>query len=72
MNDLESVGIAIRKKRHEVNLSQEDLAGIAEVDRSYLSGIENGRRRISLEAFIKISRSLETQPWILLKDALQD
>lgn len=71
MNDLEKIGTAIRKKRNKLGLSQEDLAGHAEIDRSYLSGIENGHKRISLEMFLKVSRGMGVEPWEILKEALK-
>ncbi len=69
MNNLEKIGVAIRKKRNDLGISQEDLAGNAEIDRSYLSGIENGRRRVSLEMYIKVVQAMGVEPWEIMKDA---
>ena len=55
--------ILIRKKQ---KLTQEDLAGMAELDRSYLSEIENGRRKLSVEMLRKIADALNVKASILL------
>ena len=52
--------VAIRKKQ---KLTQEDLAGLAELDRSYLSEIENGHRKLSVETLKKIADALSVKSW---------
>jgi transcriptional regulator with XRE-family HTH domain len=42
-------GRAIRELRHTRHISQERLAAMAAVDRSYAGGIERGERRTTLE-----------------------
>jgi transcriptional regulator with XRE-family HTH domain len=42
-------GRAIRELRHIRHISQERLAAMAAVDRSYTGGIERGERRTTLE-----------------------
>jgi transcriptional regulator with XRE-family HTH domain len=41
------VGQRIRELRKELGLSQEALANEAEVDRTYVTDVENGRRNVS-------------------------
>ncbi len=53
------VGNRIRELRKELNLSQEALALKAEVDRTYMTDVENGRRNISIEILEKIISALE-------------
>lgn len=48
MGLLEAFGAAVRRHRQEVGLSQEALAFEAGLDRTYVSGIERGRRNPSL------------------------
>lgn len=60
MSILVSIGRKIAKIRHEQGLTQEDLAGLAEMDRSYLSEIENGKKNLSVTTLVKISKSLKT------------
>ena len=38
----------VKRLRQERGLSQEDLAGLAKVDRTYISGIERARRNITI------------------------
>ncbi len=53
------VGQRIRTLRKELSLSQEALALKAEVDRTYMTDVENGRRNISIEILEKIIAALE-------------
>ncbi|MEO8108960.1 MAG: helix-turn-helix transcriptional regulator [Ginsengibacter sp.] len=53
------VGNRIRELRKELNLSQEALALKSEVDRTYITDVENGRRNISVEILEKIIAALE-------------
>jgi len=49
---MEDIRILIGKRiqifRKEKNLSQEDLANLANLDRTYISSVENGKRNISI------------------------
>ena len=56
---LKIIGSNIQYFRTKNNLSQSELASKSNVDRTFLSGIENGKRNISISALQKISRSLE-------------
>jgi transcriptional regulator with XRE-family HTH domain len=53
------VGQRIKTLRKQLGLSQEALALKAEVDRTYMTDVENGRRNISVEILEKIIRALE-------------
>lgn len=53
------VGQRIRELRKKLELSQEALAYKAEVDRTYMTDVENGRRNISVEILEKIISALE-------------
>lgn len=55
----EQVGMRIRELRTRKGFSQEKLALEAEIDRTYLAGIENGRRNPTLKSLEKILRTLE-------------
>lgn len=53
------VGQRIKELRKQLNLSQEALAYKSEVDRTYMTDVENGRRNISVEILEKIIAALE-------------
>jgi transcriptional regulator with XRE-family HTH domain len=55
---LETLGITIRLLRQQRSLSQEALANLANIDRSYMSGIERGHRNISLLNMARIATAL--------------
>lgn len=59
MDIKQKVGSRIRELRKELNLSQEALAYKSEVDRTYMTDVENGRRNISIEILEKIISALE-------------
>ena len=48
----------IRELRKSRGLSQESLADLAELDRSYIGGVERGDRNISLNNIQKLSIAL--------------
>lgn len=51
-------GLAIRELRTEQGLSQERLAQLAGLDRTYTSGVERGERNPSLANLLKIAEAL--------------
>jgi len=53
------LGDQIRELRKAKGLSQEQLALQAEVDRSYVGGIERGERNVSFLTLVKIADCLE-------------
>lgn len=53
-----SVGFRIKDLRKKRNLSQEDLANLVGLDRTYINSVENGRRNISIVNLEKISKGL--------------
>lgn len=59
MDIKQKVGNRIRELRKELELSQESLALKAEVDRTYVTDVENGRRNVSLEILERLIRGLE-------------
>lgn len=52
---LVDLGVAIRKTRKKLGLSQEVLAADAGLDRSYMGGIERGEHNISVVNVQKIA-----------------
>jgi ribosome-binding protein aMBF1 (putative translation factor) len=55
---LASLGSAIRSRRRELGLSQEQLAERAGLDRSYLGQVERGENSIALLPLINVATAL--------------
>lgn len=56
---LQTLGQTIRSLRRERGLSQEALADLAEIDRSYMSSVERGLRNISVLNIARIAKALD-------------
>jgi len=59
---LKKFGEKIRMLRKRKGLSQEQLAAKASLHWTYISGIEQGLRNISLRNIFKISKALKVKP----------
>ncbi|AMM27584.1 hypothetical protein MWMV10_MWMV10_01614 [Acinetobacter baumannii] len=69
MNDLPSrIGLLIRKSRIEKKITQEKLALLCNIDRSYLGRIERGEVNITVVKLYEIAAVLKVQPRELLPD----
>jgi transcriptional regulator with XRE-family HTH domain len=53
------IGQRIRELRKELDISQEALAYKAEVDRTYVTDVENGRRNVSIEILERLIKALD-------------
>lgn len=51
-------GLKVRQLRESAGLSQEKLAELTDVHRTYVSGIERGRQNISLLTMKKLAQAL--------------
>lgn len=56
---LVKLGAAIRAARLDKQLSQEALADKANIDRSYIGGIERGEHNVAFMNLLKIADALE-------------
>ena len=56
-----NLGLAIRHKRVQLGISQEELAGLCGLHRTYIGSVERGERNISIDNMIKVSVALECQ-----------
>ena len=52
------IGIRIKELRELKSLSQQDLSVSADMDRSYIAGVESGKRNISIVNIEKIAVAL--------------
>ena len=60
-------GETLRRIRKAKDLSQECLALMTGIDRSYLGGIERGERNPSLKLILLIAKTLEISPMEFFK-----
>ena len=58
--NFEILGKQIKRKRRERGISQAYLAEKAEIEPSYVSIIENGKKRIGLDNLIAVACALDT------------
>ena len=59
-------GASVRSLRRGLGISQEELAGRAELHRTYIAGIEGGARNITLRSIDKLARALGVSTATLL------
>lgn len=53
------IGLRIKELRNERGLTQEEVAWKAEIDRTFMNHVENGRRNVSIESLEKIASGLD-------------
>ena len=56
---LRTIGLTIRALRRERGMSQETLAALAHIDRSYMSSVERGLRNVSVLNVARIAAALD-------------
>jgi transcriptional regulator with XRE-family HTH domain len=67
------VALNLRRLREQAGLSQEELAARAGLARTYISGIENGRRNPTVIVLYEIATQLGADPRELLApDVVED
>lgn len=64
-----ALGKGIKSSRQSLGMSQEALAAIAGLDRSYMGGVERGEHNLTLMAIVRISYALNIKACDLLKIA---
>jgi len=60
--------MAIRRRRHKLNLSQEDFADMAEIHRTYVSKIELGKVDVGIGVAYRIAIALNLSLSVLAKE----
>lgn len=58
MNIKERIGQRIRQIREQKKMTQKDLSDLSDLDRSYITSIENGQRNISIINLEKLANAL--------------
>ncbi len=56
---IDALGLEVKIRRQELDLSQEDLAGRCELDRPFLSLIEVGKKQPTISVLYRIAIALE-------------
>jgi len=69
---IKQVGFRIRDIREEKGLSQEKLAGLADLHRAYIGQIERGEKNIGLKNLEKIAQALGVDIRLLVDNSFID
>lgn len=56
---LQLFGLRVKQLRLAQGISQEELGALANLDRTYISGIERGKRNVSLRNILQIANALK-------------
>jgi transcriptional regulator with XRE-family HTH domain len=64
---LQLFGDRVRNQRKARGLSQEQLAELTGLHRTYIGGIERGERNVSLMNILRLAEALEVSPSDLLQ-----
>ena len=65
-------GEAVRKRRFELGLSQEELANAAQIERSHMGKIERGEHLPNLILILRLAKALSIKPGTLVDRAEAD
>lgn len=66
---LVALGTAIRRTRLSKNISQENLALLAEVDRSYVGRVERGDNNVAILTLSKLAHAMDISLAKLMQEA---
>lgn len=62
-------GMAVRRQRESLGLSQEGLAEIADVHHNFVGLIERGQQNLSIDSMVKFAKALKCKISDLFLDA---
>ncbi len=69
--DYGKLGQRLKKRRRELGLTQEQLAECCDVSSTYISHIETGIAKVSLEVLYRVSVALQVTPDYFLLDTVK-
>ncbi len=64
---LRKLGENVRALRVKKELSQEQLADLAEVDRTYIGGLERGERNATVQTLVRVAKALGVSVALICK-----
>ncbi|WP_375277328.1 helix-turn-helix domain-containing protein [Pseudoalteromonas marina] len=67
-NLIQKFSVKLRYLREKKNISQDALAKLTDIDRSYIGRIDRGEVNISLDKLFKIAKALKCQPAELMPE----
>lgn len=70
--DYVALGIRIKNKRLENNMTQEQLAEAVDISAVYVGQIERGDRHMTIDTLVKIANVLQVSIEELLKDSTKE
>jgi transcriptional regulator with XRE-family HTH domain len=68
MDHNKTLGLVIKETRNRFGLSQEGLAFLASLDRSYISLLERGERSASLNTIVVLAQAFNLAPSELVRE----
>ena len=69
---LQIFGDTIRELRKQKGLSQEELAGLCGLHRTYIGGVERGERNVGLMNVLRIAYALRVSPKELFRNFTEE
>jgi len=64
-------GARVRARREKAKLSQEDLAHLMGLHRTYVGSVERGERNVGLRTILRFGRALGVEPATLIEGMAQ-
>lgn len=59
---LQALGTALKERRNELGLTQEDVAGVAELDRPFITMIEAAKKQPTVSVLWRLAIALQLSP----------
>lgn len=59
---LQALGTALKERRNELGLTQEDVAGFAELDRPFITMIESAKKQPTVSVLWRLAAALQLSP----------